>query len=108
MAKSMASPPPVPNMVHDRSPGVISASLAASAAFSLEHSRKFPWSNRSTAAWAAATTRALRRPTLNEPADVKQSRNRRPSTSKTQGPSRSASTMSSPAARMTRTLWGLM
>ena len=99
----MASPPPVPNMVQDRSPGVTSASLAASIAFCSEQSRKLPWSRWSTAAWAAATTLGWRRPTLNEPAEVKQSRYRLPSTSHTHGPERSPSMMSSPAAFMTRT-----
>ncbi len=86
IAKSIASPPPVPNIVHERSPGVMSASLAASSALGWEQSRKFPLSRRSTAAWAAATTRGFRRPTLNEPAEVKQSRYLAPSTSHTQGP----------------------
>ena len=54
-----------------------------------EQSRKFPLSRRSIAAWAAATTRGLRRPTLNEPAEVKQSRYLVPSTSHTHGPDRS-------------------
>src|ERR1035441_3738291 len=98
MAKSMASPPPVPNMVQERSPGVISASLAPSSALACEQSRKFPLSSWSMAAWAAATTRGFLRPTLNEPAEVKQSRNLAPSTSHTQAPDRLASIMSSPAA----------
>ena len=59
------------------------------------------------AAWAAAAIRGLRRPTLNEPAEVKQSRNRRPSRPQTQGPERCASTMSSPAALRTRTCCGV-
>src|ERR1035437_8278478 len=104
IAKSMASPPPVPNIVHESSPGVIYASLAASSALALEQSRELPLSRLSTAAWARATTLGLRRPTLNEPAEVKQSRNLLPSASQTQGPDRSASIMSSPAAFMTRTL----
>ena len=37
---------------------------------------------------------------------MKQSRNRRPSRSHTQGPLRCASMMSRPAERMTRTFWG--